>query len=215
MARLSLVYPIITYRAKLKHNLSYVASDEWIVGQLYNDVTGKKYLLAGPENDEQQRFYITSDLRLETVGTLAPFKTNADTSIFDGDIIAVTAFETRGGITKDMEEEAHNLSQLLSYGAEDISVNKLEKHTSIPSGSKILFSAAGIVKCCNGTFYFEYLEPTKTSLGSEFIPLYQFYAPNMEPLDSHFIEHIGNIYDNPQLAQRVLYVSSEIPNEAE
>ena len=93
MKRLSLVYPVITYRAKMKRNLGYVVNEDWIIGQLYTDAVGNKYLLAGtPENEDQQRFYEVKNLRQETVGILSPFKTNHENAIFDGDIISVTAY---------------------------------------------------------------------------------------------------------------------------
>ena len=91
MKRLSLVYPVITYRAKMKRNLGYVVNEDWIIGQLYTDAVGKKYLLAGtPENEDQQRFYEVTNLRQETVGILSPFRTNHENAIFDGDIISFT-----------------------------------------------------------------------------------------------------------------------------
>lgn len=206
MRRLSLIYPVITYRAKLKRNLSFIVSDGWIAGQLYSDASGKKYLLAGPAgSDEHQRFYDIDNLRLETVGMASPFKSNSNEILFDGDIINVTAFERSESVSDFNEYDT--VRQLINLESDDIEVKKAML-TSVPDGSKILFSSKGIVRNYNGSFFFEYSDPQKNSLGTAVLPLYQLYAPNMEPLDNHIITLTGNVYDNPQLAQQILYSSS-------
>lgn len=196
MKRLSLVYPVITYRSKLKRNLGFVVTEDWIVGQLYTDNTGNKYLLAAPpENEEHQRFYGVSHLRQETIGVISPFKTNNDKPIFDGDIISVVAYN---GVVNDTPQN------VMGIDGESVMVEK-ERQLSIPENAEITFSAEGIVRNYNGNFFFEYADFEKVSLGTATIPLYQFYTPDFVPIENHIIDIIGNIYDNPQLAQQILY----------
>ncbi len=196
MKRLSLVYPVITYRAKMKRNLGFVVNEDWIIGQLYTDASGKKYLLAGtPENEDQQRFYEVTNLRQETVGILSPFKTSMETPIFDGDIISITAYN---GVTENTVR--------IDTGLDGETVmTEVKRDKTIPDEAEITFSKKGIIKNYNGNYFFEYSDSEKVSLGAAVIPLYQFFSPDFSPLDNHIIEIVGNIYDNPQLAQQILY----------
>ena len=196
MKRLSLVYPVITYRAKMKRNLGYVVNEDWIIGQLYTDTVGNKYLLAGtPENEDQQRFYEVTNLRQETVGILSPFKTNHESAIFDGDIISITAYNGTRDETVRIET---------GLDGETV-MTEIEREKSVPDDAEITFSKSGIVKNYNGNYFFEFSDSEKVSLGAAVVPLYQFFSPDFVPLDNHIIEVIGNIYDNPQLAQKILY----------
>lgn len=196
MKRLSLVYPVITYRAKMKRNLGFVVNEDWIIGQLYTDASGKKFLLAGtPENEDHQRFYEINNLRQETVGILSPFRTNSEGAIFDGDIISVTAHN--GDIKNTIR---------IDTGLDGETVlTEIERDHTIPDDAEITFSKTGIVKNYNGNYFFEFSDSEKVSLGAAVIPLYQFFSPDFSPLDNHLIEVVGNIYDNPQLAQQILY----------
>ena len=196
MKRLSLVYPVITYRAKMKRNLGFVVNEDWIIGQLYTDASGNKFLLAGtPENEDHQRFYEITNLRQETVGILSPFKTSAETPIFDGDIISITAYNgvTRNAVRIDTGLDGETV------------ITEIERDKTIPDDAEITFSKKGIIKNYNGNYFFEFSDSEKVSLGAAVVPLYQFFSPDFSPLDNHIIEVIGNIYDNPQLAQQILY----------
>ena len=147
MKRLSLVYPVITYRAKMKRNLGYVVNEDWIIGQLYTDAVGNKYLLAGtPENEDQQRFYEVKNLRQETVGILSPFKTNHENAIFDGDIISVTAYNGTRDETVRIET---------GLDGETV-MTEIERNKTIPENAEITFSKSGIVKNYNGNYFFEF-----------------------------------------------------------
>lgn len=195
--RLSLVYPVITYRAKMKRNLGFVVNEDWIIGQLYTDTVGNKYLLAGtPENEDQQRFYEVTNLRQETVGILSPFKTTHESAIFDGDIVSITAYN---GI-----KEESSIQMETGLDGETVMTEK-ERSKTIPDNAEITFSKSGIVKNYNGNYFFEYSDSEKVSLGAAVVPLYQFFSPDFSPLENHIIEVVGNIYDNPQLAQQILY----------
>lgn len=209
--RRSLIHPVITYRARLKKNLCYKVDDVWIIGQLYADSQGNKYLLANTkENEENQRFYNVNDLLLETVGMISPFKSSSGEHLFENDIVSVIAFdsyEQRSSSTDD------SLAQIHAFGENEFVEKKSEHATSVPNGAAICFKETGILRCYNGSFFFEYMDKNKVSLGCATIPFYQFYAPNIELLDNHIIEIVGNTYDNPSLTQQILYLSGGNPKE--
>lgn len=204
--RRSLVYPVITYRARLKKNLCYKANDVWIIGQLYADSKGNKYLLASAKNDEEnQRFYNVNDLMLETVGVISPFKSSSGEQLFESDIVRITAIESSSSKINNSENDS--ISAIHSFG-EDVTEKKVaQRLTRVPEGATVCFRETGVIRCYNGNFFFEYMDRNKASLGCSTIPFYQFFAPNMELLDNHIIEIIGNTFDDPSLMQQILYLT--------